>query len=369
MTHTRILPIAALLLAPLTASAQVNPYFRPGAAGGNIVTTQATPAVPFNRSFAPNPYGNPGMFPGAWGNFIPPGGAYLMGAADIINAQGQFLQDRQQASIMREQFKQAKLDTQRKAFDQRMYELANTPKPSQVREMNRQEMVARAMSAPPQTEISSGYALNTLLTNIQLISPSGIQGPMVPIPDGILQRINVTAPTSGASNSTAMLRNGGKISWPVPLQDTPFDPLRKKIDATFAAAVENFMNGRIDAALIRQLTTDIETMQVRVKAMVASYDMDSTDFMDCKRFLTSLSSSVAGLRDPALAQVVAAQQQLRGGNVFELANYMTQNGLQFAPAGPNDDGAYFALHHALVSYNVLLMGQQQAMQAKPTPKE
>jgi hypothetical protein len=366
MSVRRFILGAALLAMPAVASAQ-NPYFR--GTGGNIVTTTGGPAVPFTRSFQPNPYIAPPINNGfngfGFGAYIPAGGAYLSGAADVMNAQGNFLNQRQNALMARQKVKQEELNTRRMQFDQRQYELANTPSGNQVREANRQLMLERAMSAPPETEIASGFALNTLLTNIQLISPSGVAGPNVPLPSSVIGHLNVEAPSlSGRRTSTAMLKNGGRLDWPLALRGRDFATFRTRIDADMATAVEQFTAGTLEPEIVKQLTTNSNALNAKVRSMAA--EMDGPDFIQSRQFLSRLDSSIAGLRDPALVPAVAASK-LKGGTVSEVVGFMTQNGLRFAPAGQEDLGSYFAMHQAMVSYNVMLMNAQQAMMAQPTP--
>src|SRR6476659_8432527 len=73
--------------------------------------------LPAARAQYPYPYGyNPGR-----------AGGYLYGSASVINAQGNYTNQMEQARILREQANQAKLDTKRKTFDEMQYEKSNTP--------------------------------------------------------------------------------------------------------------------------------------------------------------------------------------------------------------------------------------------------
>src|SRR3954470_8617379 len=62
--------------------------------------------------------------------YYPPGGGagnYLSGAADYNRSQGDVAIQFENAKQINEQTKQMKLDTKKKAFDEMMYEKANTP--------------------------------------------------------------------------------------------------------------------------------------------------------------------------------------------------------------------------------------------------
>src|SRR3954451_20057240 len=68
---------------------------------------------PYVNPYAVNPYGGVG--------------GYAAGQAQVIQSTGQLLVDQEQARIERQKADQAKIDTQKKAFDEAMYEKALTP--------------------------------------------------------------------------------------------------------------------------------------------------------------------------------------------------------------------------------------------------
>ena len=51
-------------------------------------------------------------------------------------------------------------------------------------------------------------------------------------------------------------------------------------------------------------------------------------------------------------------------NVQELAKYMIERGLRFAPSVDGDDAAYTAMHTALATYDVAVNAQQIASTSK-----
>src|SRR5947209_16438679 len=155
------------------------------------------PVVDSSYASYPYPY-----YPGY--NYDPYGG-YLRGAADVINAQGKFLVNTQQAYLTREQVRQARLDSRRRSFDEYLYERERRPTLEDERERARLENVRRSRNDPPITEIWSGKALNDLLLAIQQQQAKGLRGPAVPVDGEILKNINVT---SGASSgSLGLLRD------------------------------------------------------------------------------------------------------------------------------------------------------------------
>src|SRR5262249_13134846 len=143
---------------PLPArAANTSPVF------ANTITS--APALPYNPLTSLGAYNNPFYSPGysGYGNYFGDAfGGYINGTAAVINSQGQFLVYRAQANIMREQFRQAKLETQRRAFDEWLYERANAPTPEDNRERDLEENRRRSRNDPPLTEIWSAKALNDL---------------------------------------------------------------------------------------------------------------------------------------------------------------------------------------------------------------
>jgi hypothetical protein len=90
-------------------------------------------------------------------------GSYLRGASSVIDAQSRFLTSTQQAYLLREQVRAARLDNRRRVIQQYQYEKANTPTLEEQREFRRQQEFWRSWNDPPMTEIWSGRALNNLL--------------------------------------------------------------------------------------------------------------------------------------------------------------------------------------------------------------
>jgi len=85
--------------------------------------------------------------------------------------------------------------------------------------------------------------------------------------------------------------------------------------------------------------------------------------MDAKRFLNDLDASRLAIeRGNAKAQVQYQEMVSKGEiqNVNQLISAMVKNGWRFGPALQSDEGAYRALHSALVAYDVALNQQVAA---------
>src|SRR5579859_5982181 len=88
---------------------------------GYALSSYAQPYAP-GAQFQSVPMATPAYPTNPYVQYNGPVGGYLSGAADVINSQGQFLTSTQQAYLTREQVRQAKIDSQRKQFDENLYE-------------------------------------------------------------------------------------------------------------------------------------------------------------------------------------------------------------------------------------------------------
>jgi hypothetical protein len=325
--------------------------FSPSAGGSAALS--ANLANPANRNylvggFYPPVFATPFVPTNSFNVFPDPYSGFLHGGADMVRAQGDLQIQLQQARITRQQAEQAKLDTRRKAFDQHLYERAKRPTIEDDRERARTERIRRARNQPPLTEIWSGYALNTLLDAIIKMQAQGMQGPNVPLDPYMLGRINVT--TGASAGNFGLLRDGGRLTWPVTLRAAEYAKARKQLDKLAEAAYHQARQGMVEAdtitemnGLVRQLLTDLRSNIRNVSA---------NDYIRSKRFLNQVSRSVRALDDPNVSNFVTGKWSARGDTVAELVRNMTGQGLRFAPATQGGESAYTALHSALVAYYV-----------------
>src|SRR5207245_8075112 len=223
---------------------------------GRLVQAQADAAPAARASFRSMPVGDsyapPSPYPYYPGYSYDPYGGYLSGAADVINAQGQFLVNTQQAYLQREQVRQARIESRRRNFDEYLYEREHRPTLEDERERARLENFRRSRNDPQITEIWSGKALNDLLLAVQQQQAKGVRGPSIPVEDDILKNINVT---SGAnSGSLGLLRDNGQLHWPLELTRPEYDPERRRLDDFAARAYKQATNGVVDAGTLREMS-------------------------------------------------------------------------------------------------------------------
>jgi hypothetical protein len=318
-------------------------------AGGTSGQSSTTPPMA-SASFRSMPIANSSYpaqpYPYYPGYTYDPYGGYVSGAADVINAQGQFLVNTQQAYLMREQVRQARIDSRRKSFDEYLYERERRPTLEDERERARVESVRRSRNDPPLTEIWSGKALNDLLLAIQQQQAQGLRGPSVPVDEDILRNINVT---SGAnSGSIGVLRDQGRLHWPLELARPEYEMERRRLDDFAAKAYKQATEGAVDAGTLQEMSTAVDNLQTGLRRNVA--EASPSDYIKAKRFLSDLDSAIRALQDPSISKYATRKLAAKGGTVSDLVTEMSGQGLRFAPAVAGDENAYVALHHALVSY-------------------
>lgn len=277
----------------------------------------------------------------------PPKTAPPVGPAAMTNAQSQSMIATQQANLMKEQNKQAKIDTQRKAFDELNYEKARTPTPEEERERKQREQLHRSRNDPPLTEIWSSKALNDVLVDLQ--KPRGYAAVAAPPLDpGVLKRINVT---TGKSPGLGLLRDAGKLSWPLVLQAEDFASDRKSIDALFLKAAQQARAGGVDAATLRSLISAVNALNGKIKQRVST--ISSTQYIDARHFIDQLQQATTTLQEPQVEKYFTVWVA-KGNTVDDLVRHMTAQGLRFSAVTAGDEASYTALHRAMANYDVAI---------------
>ena len=326
-----------------TSQSQLRSYQRPS---GPLVPPYQRPSGPAALSPA-SWYANP-YYP----NGYDPTAAYLQAAADLTQAQGQMLLNEQQGYQLREQVRAARLDNRRKAFDLARYQRDNTPTAEEERQRFLRQQLERSRNDPPLTEVWSGQSLNVLLADLskQLgrADVASLRTFASPLDEEGLKRINVRA---GAGGSLGIFRNGGRFSWPLALSDTGFQEGRDQIGSLAQDAVQQAISrNRVDVGTAEGLRAAVERMQRQLKQHGGDLSFDQ--YRDARAFLNRLGDAAQALRQPDVAHHFTGKYALAAAHtVRELVQLMADQGLQFAPALPGDEGAYLALQHVLAGYS------------------
>ncbi len=323
-----------------------NPVVYSGGYGGSMLA--ANPAAYTSPGYGTSPGFSPGFSDPNYSNgYIPygldPTAGFLYGAASIINADGRFRINNQQANLMREQVRSARIDNNRKAFDEFLYERAN--KPTWLDDVERQNKLnlRAALTNPSGSEILSGISLNTLLDNLKQMQAKGVQGEAIPLSDDLLSKINVTA---GAGANPGLLKNE-RLTWPVGLTGSEFDGERKKLERNMAAAVSEVEHGnRVEAARVRDLNDAVDKMTEDLGAQIG--EITPSQYIEARNYLRLLGNAIRALSGPDAANYINNKYAAKGKTVSDLVKNMA--GLRFAPATPGDEQAYKALQEKLSRY-------------------
>ncbi len=272
-----------------------------------------------------------------------PGYNHLNGQADVMRAYGDVANANEQARLTREKSNQAKIDTKRKAFDEMMYEKANTPTYLETLAKNKADYLTRIMNYPQKAEIYDGRSLNTMLPLVQSMLESGSQGPPVSIPKFAVTALNLSV---GGKPGVGMLAKKGPLPWPPGLRG----PRQKKLDALIPAAVQSVIDGSISAKLLKDIRTEMKAMREDLRDQLQKDQIDSSSYYRAIEFYNNLEPSIEALERPDARNQLVGDYKTSARNVQELVEYLTDNGLGFAPSTPGGENAYQVTHDAFVRY-------------------
>jgi hypothetical protein len=325
------------LLCPMAHAQEANSQFRVQS------TPTGPPSGPTGAGFHGPQFSNPYMPTGPYGPYYDPYSGYLNGVADVS---GQYLVNQQYAHVVRQQSHQAKLETRRKAFDEYLYERDKMPTMEDDRERARIESVRRSYNDPPITEIWSGKALNDLLDAIHKMDIQKGPGPKVGLDTSLLRDVNVSA--GGLSGNLGLLRDGGRLQWPLVLRGSTYAGDRKRMNDLAMNAYRQAQGDGVDPDTVNGMSKTLDQLTATLKDHVS--DVAPNDYIRAKRYLNDLGDTLQALQDPKVGNYATGKWSAQGNTVTELVENMFRNGLRFAPATPGDQAAYVALHRALVSY-------------------
>jgi hypothetical protein len=355
---------AQLQQALLTSTLGLSPYAGFGNFAG-LSSAYSAGANPY-ASLYTNPYSSPGPGAGLYGansasgqysspysspyTYEDPNGAYLNGAANVINAQSRFVVSEQLAYQIREQARGERTASRRKVFDQYLYEREKTSTAEQERQKAQLDQVNRSRHNPPLTEIWSGKALNDLLADLRELNPPGDSAngsaPPLPLDEAGLKHINV----SKHVGSIALLKNGGQLHWPVALIGPDSEEQRAQLNVGAQAAVRQAeYNGHVDPVMIQRMRSDVDRLHKHLRLNVKN--LSPSEYIEAKTFLNHFGEALHALGLSDVGNHFTGEYVLKAGTVPELVKQMVEKGLQFAPALPRDEAAYRALHQALAAYD------------------
>jgi hypothetical protein len=340
-----------------------NPYlYNPYASGFGYGSSLSTGAYGVGGAYGGGAYGvgsgtlstdpTGGAYTNPYVPYADPYGGALRGAADVITANGRYLNQVQDARLRMVQADMAKLDLRKRIFDEARYErneFMRTNSPEAVRLAEKEAALNRARRDPPLTEIWSGKSLNDLYLQLAAQQAKGIRSPNnVPLDEETLKHVNLT---SGAGGSTALLRKDvDKLQWPLPLMGKQFEKDRADFTRRLTLAINELKEYKaVPVGTRNNLSESLEGLKKTLNDNVG--DMSPSQFIEAKRFLNSLEDAFKALQDPNAITNLEKRWVAQGKTVADLVKYMTDNGVRFAPAVRGDEEAYRTLHYAMVAYD------------------
>jgi hypothetical protein len=208
--------------------------------------------------------------------------------------------------------------------------------------------VGNSQAAASATTVLSGSELNMVLDDLRTLNTDGLRGRDVELSEAVLEHINIV-PKSSPGNA-GMLKNFSR-DWPEVLKASEFQGERERIEALLPKLAEQAKAGRVNAADLQNLIEVKEVMEARLAGQIQ--EAPAPKYIRAKRFLEDLQSSIRILRQPDVAKYFAPAKSPTAKTVRELAQYMIEHDLQFAPAVTGDEAAYLKLYQALATYDVV----------------
>jgi hypothetical protein len=308
----------------------------------------STPQALAQGTITNNPYTNFGSNTGGYPYYPSYNIPELYGAAEVIRAQGQIMTSQQQAFLEREKVRAARIDNRRKELEQFLWEREHMPTPEDDRQRFQEEQARRARFGSDLTEIWSAKALNTLLADARKItSTSDAAG--TALGEDVLAKINVT---SGKGNVGII--KSGRITWPLLLKRPAFDKERERLNYLADRAVQQGGAGQIKPETVEEMSQIVDQLQQKLRGLARDAGDNATwtqtMYIEASNFLNQFDDVVRGLQQPDAANFLSNKYRLKG-NIADIVKFMTDNGLQFAPATEGSQSAYNALYEALRSYD------------------
>jgi len=282
--------------------------------------------------------------------YVDPFSGFMRGTADIISAAGSYAVRVQESRMIGQQVAQARVDTRRKIYDQWLYERATMPTNQDERERYQRYELRRALTDPQPTEILSAIPINRIYKDLRDKVAAGAKGQAVVIDEGTLQKINVTAPGAGNIGVLNPLVDGGTMNWPALLRSDLYQDEVKIINTRCAEAVKQVIHkGEVDSSRLAEITAAINTLKKKLDDNVT--ELTPAQWIEAKRFLSHLEAAQRALNNPNITAYLTDKFSAKGKTVPELVKYMSQKGLEFAPAVTGDEAGYMALYNYLLAYS------------------
>jgi hypothetical protein len=195
-------------------------------------------------------------------------------------------------------------------------------------------------------EIHSGRALNTILKDLTGAGATAlVSRTSKTLPPDVLGHINLR-PADVDGGNPALLKHTDHLSWPLALLGDEYRATRHTIGSLLDQGTRQARSGLLDPQALTDLQPAIGAM--RKQLSLHSIDLNAKDYVQAVRFLYDLSEAGAALDYPQLDRLMNLGFLSQAMTVSELAAYMGDKRLAFAPATPGDVAAYDRLYQAMV---------------------
>src|SRR5262249_46436712 len=291
-----------------------------------------------------------------------PYGGYLSGAADIMKAYGTVITSQEQARLMREAAKQARLETEKKRFDLERYIKENTPSFTEEQAKVTKQILKKVQVTANPYEIWAGSSLNTLLDDLRKYPGKRASVEPINLPEAALRRLTVRK----SLGTVGLLRGDGRFRWPLALQELVPADKQKDVEIYAETLVNKARNGKVEANVLRDLKAELE--KINEGLFKRMNDMPTGQYMEAKKFLRDFDDATRAIeKGDAPAYFEFQTFVSKGPTVKESAAYLIRNGLKFAAATQGAEAAYQAMHSALAAYDVAVNTHLAAATPAPPP--
>src|SRR5260370_39403751 len=160
-----------------------------------------------------------------------------------------------------------------------------------------------------------------------------MKGPEILLNDDILQHINL--PSGATGGNPGLLKNGGKLNWPLPLQAPEYDDLRNTVNANVAKAVEAAKYNPIDRSTLVPIKEALARLHKALDANITR--MSPSEYLEASRYLSQLDDAYKALQDPNVTKYFDDNKTwgAKGRTVADLVDNISKvQGIRLAPATP-----------------------------------
>ncbi|MFL5341528.1 MAG: hypothetical protein ACJ8F7_15390, partial [Gemmataceae bacterium] len=258
----------------------------------------------------------------------------LHGAAAVIAAQGQYAKDIMTAAKIREEARQAQVETRRKKDELYLWEREHMPTTEDERQFKIKEAEKRYAYMPPLNEIWSGDALNGLLRGLFKVDSGRLLSDTTPIDPDYLPRLNVN--TGFNTANTGLIRGfqqGKGLPWPRVMQREQFVSARERTENDLKTIIQSVQQNKPAADQFNSLERDITQMKKDVVQLQKDGVIDHRLAIDSYGFFGEMANVLMALEKRNAAEILN-KFVAQGKTAGELVHYMNGSGLRFTVMTP-----------------------------------